>query len=194
MPVFRSIDPTVISRQDFASNPVRTLTCSAGFTFHVNNINNIATEFDVNRSNEKGVTIARGCEHQARKDLAQLLEGKKFLIDRSGRELPTAIGSFEDETLQVVNSFNPDSNNERFHVNPMGTVYEAIKFKLFFKSLIQHFRLLYTNDRDDDLMTVVVDPDSKAGDAFIEALFRSGAEDRDINISFTEITNLPVGV
>lgn len=186
----QSLDPTIVTRQNLAAGNGSVLTCSAQFTFNVKTLADIANEFDVDKSNEKGVTILRGCKRQARKDLADYLRGRKFLIDRAGRELPTAMGSFEPETLKVISSFVPDSDNERFEINPVGLTYEAIRFKLFLKSVLQFARLLYTNEQDENLMMFVIDSDPHAGEGFIEALFQAGGEDRNIHVSMTEVTNL----
>lgn len=186
----QSLDPTVVTRPDLTKGAGTVRTCSAQFTFNIRTLADIANEFDVDKSNEKGVTLTRGCKHQARKDIADRLRGRKFLIDRAGRELPTAMGFFEDETLRVVGDFIPDSTNERFHMDPVGLEYEAIRFKLFLKAILQHARLLYTNEQDENLMVFQVDPDATAGEGFIQALFQAGGEDRNIYVSMTEVTNL----
>lgn len=160
----------------------------ACFTFYVSSLQKIENEFSVKRSNEKGISISRGCQNLADLNVAKLLSGRTFLIDRAGRDLPLALGKFSKEFMQIVNAMQPNPDNERHEDNLSGDVFEATKFKLAFKKILQHCRLIYTNENDDNLMIIRVDTDQTAGEGFIEAMFRAGGEDRDIPISITETT------
>jgi hypothetical protein len=162
---------------------------SAAFTFYVASLQKIENEFYVKRSNEKGRTILTGCQNVADMNVAKLLQGRTFLIDRAGRDLPLALGKFSKDFMGIVNAMQPSPDNERHEENLTGDIFEATKFKIALKKILRHLRLIYTNESDDNLMLVRVDTDQSAGEGLIEALFRAGGEDRDIYISFTETTD-----
>ncbi len=186
----RSLDPTVVTRADLASNTV--VTHSAQFVMNIKTLADIANEFGVDRSNEKGATILRGCRELARKDVAERLAGRKFLIDRAGRELPVAVGTFSPEVLREIQDYIPSADNERFIPDLTGLRSDATRFKLFLKSVLLYGRVCYTNPGDDNLVVFQIDTEQDAGLGLIEALFRSGGEDRAINMSLTEVTNIRI--
>jgi hypothetical protein len=161
----------------------------AAFTFYVGNMQKISNEFDIPKSNEKGVTILRGCKAMGSSTLAAKLKDHTFLLDRLGRELPPGVGKFSPEVIAAAETFTPNANNERHEDNLTGDVFDATKYKLLLKSLLPYGRLMYTNEGDDNLLLFRVETDASAGEGLIEAIFRAGAEDRDIFMSLTETTN-----
>ena len=162
---------------------------SAVFNFFVASLQKIENQFGVKRSNEKAVTISRGCQQMADINVAKILKGHTFLIDRGGRDLPLSVGCFSREFMGVVNGMQPNADNERHEENLIGDVFEATKVKLALLKILQFGRLIYTNEHDDNIMLFRVETESSAGEGLIEALFRSGGEDRDIPVSITETTN-----
>lgn len=180
-------NPHLITRGDPVTG--RYDTHGVAFTFYVGNMQKISNEFVVAKSNEKGATILRGCKALGNSVLATKLKGKTFLLDRMGRELPPGIGKFSPEVISEAAVFTPNADNERHEDNLTGDVFEATKFKLLLKSILPFCRLIYTSELDDNLILFRVDGDPNAGEGLIEAIFRAGAEDRDIYVSLTETTN-----
>lgn len=161
---------------------------SAVFPFHVRTLDRIATEFGCERSNEKAVTIERGCQATADLETAKKLEGKRFLLDMSGRELPICLGSFSKETLEVINEQVPDSQNEPFIADLVGEAREAVKFKLAVKKILQYGRLLCTNQTDNNLVLFEVTTQPN-GTGLVQAVFNGCVDDADKWCSMTEATN-----
>lgn len=167
---------------------------SASCVFNIKNLQSISAEFEVSKTNEKSTTILKGCKNKARLKIAERLAGHKFLIDRSGRELPISIGSFSPEVIELLSDNGdpeliPSDTNELFTNGDLsGEVRDAIRFKLLLKSILMHSKLLYNNENDPNLLTFRIDTE-QCGDGLINALFMNGSEDRDIYVSFTETTN-----
>ncbi len=180
------VGPNVITRaKDGGGSSVH----SASFIFHIKRLADIANEFGVERSSEKGATIKRGVEAHARADIAERLRDRTFLIDRAGRELPLCVGSFDAETIDVVRDFHPNPQNEMFEEDLVGTTLEATRYKLWLKSVLQFARLIHVDEKDDNLMLFRIDTEPTAGEGTVDALFRAGGEEKPIYVSVTEVTN-----
>jgi hypothetical protein len=61
---------------------------AAHFAFGMRNLNSIAREFGVEKSNAKDTTILRGCDHVANPQTAEALKGCQFMVHCKGREFP----------------------------------------------------------------------------------------------------------
>jgi len=166
----------------------KTMKHSATFRFNISNLNDIAREFGVTKTNEKATTIVKGCQAVGNADIAAKLIGRRFLVDTSGRELPACVGHFDDLTVSIADSFSPTYDNELFETDLTGSVFEAIKYKLLLKAIALYGKLLHANAKDDKLMTFEV-MSEPVGGGLIEALFQSGTSETPIDISLTEITN-----
>lgn len=175
--------PRVISRASMDRTKVSTY--SAMFCWNIRTLDNIASEFGCERSNEKAVTLVRGCQRTADIEIAKQLAGKRFLLDMSGRELPIMLGEMSQDTLKVVEGFVPDSMNEPFIKDLYGEARDAIKFKLMLKAVINYGRILYTNEKDENLILFEVTTEP-CGEGLINAMFRAGSTESDMWCSVTE--------
>lgn len=178
--------PRVISRANIDHS--ETSVHSAIFCWNIRTLDRIVSEFGCDRSNEKATTIQRGCRKTSNIEIAKKLAGKMFLVDMEGREPPIMMGKFAQDTLSVIQDFVPDSMNEPFIEDLYGEARDATKFKLMMKSVIQYSRLLYVNEKDENLilMEVTTEP---CGDGLVNAMFRAGSQDADLWCAITEATN-----
>lgn len=181
-----ALEPRVFSKPnlDHSSFTVH----SAVFPFHIRTLDRITAEFGCDRSNEKAVTIERGCIATADLEVAKKLEGKRFLLDMSGRELPILLGHFAKDTLAVIAEQVPDSENEPFITDLVGEAREAIKFKLMLKKVLQYGRLLCLNQDDNNLILFEITTQPN-GAGVVQAAFGGGAEDCDKWCSIVEATD-----
>ncbi len=172
----------------FHPDKEKVITHSASFIFNFKSLKNIADELCVAKSNEKSRTILQGFNTNAKVDIAKKLSGKRFLIDAQGRELPPAIGYFQDDTLAVVGDFLPTLDNEKFIEDLQGDNYESTRYKLMLKSILWFGRIIHVNNLDGRLILweITTEP---IGQGLIEAIFMGGAEERDYYVSLTETTN-----
>lgn len=183
-------EPRVISRRSSDGQTVEIN--SAIFCWNIKTLDRISTEFGVDRSNEKDKTIQRGFAKHANLEIAKRLEGRRFIMDMRGRELPICLGRFSQQTMDIVNGFVPDSDNEPFIQDLLGESRDATKFKLLLKSLLMYTRLLYTNESDNSLLTFEVITEPK-GEGVLQAAFLGGSADADVWCSLAEITDFKLG-
>jgi hypothetical protein len=179
------LQPKILSRRSPSGDNV--VIHAATVCWNIKTLESISAEFGVDKSNEKAVTLQRGFEHTANLEVAKRLEGRRFMMDMQGRDLPYAIGRFEKETLELVDGFVPDGCNEPFIADIMGEARDATRFKLMLKAVMLYTRLLYTNESDNDLLIFEVITEPK-GDGTIQAAFRGCSEDRNLWSSLTEVS------
>lgn len=179
-------EPRVISRRSPNGEAVNIH--SAIFCWNVRTLDRISSEFGVDRSNEKAVTLLRGFQKHANAGVAAKLIGRRFLLDMRGRELPTCLGTFSKDTLDVVDQYVPDGDNEPFVADLIGQAREAVKFKLLLKNILMYSRLLYTNESDNAILTFEVISEPK-GEGVLQAAFCGCSSDEDMWCSITEITD-----
>lgn len=179
-------EPRVISRRSETGDSADIH--SAIFCWNIKTLDRIAAEFGVDRSNEKDKTILRGFTKWANLEVAKRLVGRRFILDMRGREIPIAIGRFSKETLEVVDSFVPDSSSEPFLPDLVGEARDATKFKLFLKATLMHTRLIYTNEADNGLLMYEIIEEPK-GEGVLQAAFLGGSGDENVWCSVTEITD-----
>lgn len=176
-------EPRVISRASMNHN--RVTIHSARFCFAIKTLDRIAAEFGCDKSNDKSVTLLRGAKATADADIASRLVGKRFMVDMAGREIPIALGKFSQDTLDIVEEQVPDSMNEQFVQDLTGEARDATKFKLMLKAILMYGRVMYLNDRDQNIIMfeVISEP---TGEGLVNAVFRAGSDDADLWCSITE--------
>jgi hypothetical protein len=179
---------TARSLDDTNGTPYRVL--GTHFGFGMRNLNSIAREFGVERSNAKDATILRGCDHVADQEVAQALSGHQFLVHCKGRETPT-IFSISDKVQkvaggQVVSGLTEFYYDEATVSDPEQA--EAIKYKIMFKKILAFSKVVTVNANDNDLVIIEVTT-QKGGEGAIDAIFRGATEEADVYLSITEVTD-----
>lgn len=178
--------PKLNTRADLATN--RIMVNSATFCWNIATLQRISAEFGCDRSNEKDATINRGVEQNLDHNIVRQLVGRKFIVDMLGRELPTFLGGFSQEVVDIAQNLVPDSSNEPFVEDLIGPAKEATRYKLLLKAILGSCKIVYTNQNDDNLIVFeVVDGTNQNG--VTTAMFRGGAMGEDLWCTFTEITN-----
>lgn len=179
-----------VTRRNFES-PEEPLVGCVCFTFNIGKLGRIAKEFDTDKTNEKVTTIEKGVHGMGRQEIAERLNGRKFLVDRRGRQFPDPFGPFSPDVIDEVEKFMPTPDNEQFisDVDLVNDVREATKFKLWFKSILAYCHIVHINGQDSDLLQFQIRSEPNHTGGFLQALFMGGAEEKDLNVSLCETTH-----